>query len=143
MKVLVVDDVASVRERLVAMLAEVAGVTAVFEADGTRAAVEALRARTPDVIVLDLHLRGESGLRLAGLAKRERPGALLIVMTNQPTAPVRRECEALGVDFFFDKSNDFEDVVRLVGDAVGPTRILATSDAWAQRMPTAGVKRRA
>ena len=71
--------------------------------------------------MLDLHLGEESGLTLARLSKLERPGGILIVMTNQPTAPLRRECGALGVDHFFDKSRDFEDVLRVVAEAVAPT----------------------
>ncbi len=128
MKVLVVDDVARVRARLAAMLMEIPGVTAVFEADGIAAAIHVLRVRGPDVVVLDLHLREESGLTLAGRVKRERPDALLVMMTNQPTALVKRRCEALGVEHFFDKSKDFEDVLRVVAEAVGPTGELETSD---------------
>jgi CheY-like chemotaxis protein len=128
-KVLVVDDVARVRARLVAMLAEIAGVTAVLEADGVAPAIAAWRAHVPDIVVLDLHLGEESGLTLARFAKLERLGGLLIVMTNQPTAPLRRECRALGVDFFFDKSRDFEDVLRVVAEAVAPTRGAEISDA--------------
>ncbi len=128
-KVLVVDDVARVRARLVAMLAEIAGVTAVLEASGVAPAIAALRAHTPDIVVLDLHLGEESGLTLARLSKLERPSGLVIVITNQPTAPLRRECHALGVDHFFDKSRDFEDVLRVVAEAVAPTPGVAISDA--------------
>jgi CheY-like chemotaxis protein len=127
-KVLVVDDVARVRARLAAMLVEVPGVTAVFEADGIAAAVRALHVWGPDIVVLDLHLREESGLTLAVRVKRERPDVILVMMTNQPTALVRRRCEALGVEHFFDKSKDFEDVLRIVAEAVGPTGELETSD---------------
>lgn len=127
-KVLVVDDVARVRARLAAMLVEIPGVRAVFEADGIAAAIHALHAWGPDVVVLDLHLREESGLTLAARVKRERPDALLVMMTNQPTALVRRRCKALGVEHFFDKSKDFEDVLRIVAGAIGPTGALETSD---------------
>ena len=127
-KVLVVDDVTRVRARLAAMLGEVPGVTVVIEADGIAAAIHALYAREPDVIVLDLHLREESGLWLAARVKRERPGVLLVMMTNQPTLPMRRQCLALGVDHFFDKSRDFEDALQVVAEAVGPTRARETSD---------------
>ena len=126
-KVLVVDDVTRVRARLAAMLMEIPGVTDVFEADGIAAAIRALHAGDPDVIVLDLHLREESGLLLAARVKRERPGVLLVMMTNQPTLPMRRQCLALGVDHFFDKSRDFEDVLQVVLEAVGPTRARETS----------------
>lgn len=128
-KVLVVDDVARVRARLVAMLAEIAGVTAVLEASGVAAAIVAWRAQRPDIIVVDVHLGEESGLTLARLSKLERPSGLVIVMTNQPTAPLRRECRAFGVDHFFDKSRDFEDVLRVVAEAVAPTPDVEISDA--------------
>jgi DNA-binding NarL/FixJ family response regulator len=127
-KVLVVDDVARVRARLVAMLKEIAGVTAVLEASAVAPAIALLRAHAPDIVVLDLHLGEESGLTLARLSKLERPGGLLIVMTNQPTGPLRRECHALGVDYFFDKSRDFEDVLRVVAEAVAPTLGVEISD---------------
>jgi two-component system OmpR family response regulator len=127
-KVLVVDDVARVRVRLAAMLVEIPGVTAVFEADAIATAIHALCARAPDVVVLDLHLGEESGLTLAGLLKRERPALIVVMMTNEPTEPVRRQCRALGVEHFFDKSKDFEDVLRIVAGAVGPTRAPETSD---------------
>jgi DNA-binding NarL/FixJ family response regulator len=127
-KVLVVDDAALVRGRLVEMLREIAGVTAVFEADRIAGAVDVLHARAPEVVLLDLHLRDHSGMGFARLVRVERPGVLLIVMTSEPTAPAMRLCRKLGIDHFFDKSRDFEDVLRLVAEAVAPTRTLETSD---------------
>jgi DNA-binding NarL/FixJ family response regulator len=127
-KVLVVDDAALVRVRLVEMLREIAGVTAVIEADRVAVAMDALRRWAPEVVVLDLHLRGHSGLGFARLVRVERPSVLLIVMTSEPTAPAMRRCRSLGIDHFLDKSRDFEDVLRLVSEAVAPTRVLETSD---------------
>ena len=42
-------------------------------------------------------------------------------MTNHPTARHRRQCVALGADYFLDKSSDFEDLIRIIEDAGGPT----------------------
>ena len=125
---LVVDDAALVRIRLVEMLREIAGVTAVFEADRIAAAMEALHAWAPEIVVLDLHLHGCSGLGFARLVRVERPSVLLIAMTSEPTAPLVRLCRSLGIDHFFDKTRDFEDLLRLVSEAVTPTRTLETSD---------------
>jgi two-component system, OmpR family, response regulator len=127
-KVLIVDDAAPVRARLGEMVAELPGVASVVEADTCALAVEVLCAWGPDVIVVDLHLRGESGLGLLSLAKRNRPEALLIVMTSHPTARHRRQCLALGADHFLDKSRDFEQVLRILAEAIGPTRTLESSD---------------
>jgi DNA-binding NarL/FixJ family response regulator len=127
-KVLVVDDAALVRTRLVEMLREISGVTAVFEADRIGVAMDALHSWAPEVVLLDLHLGEHSGLGFARLVKLECPGVLLIVLTSEPTAPAMRLCRNLGIDHFFDKSRDFEDVIRLVAEAVAPTRAFETSD---------------
>ena len=113
-----VDDGTRVRARIVAMLAAIPGVVAVFEAASVAEAVAVLAAHAPDVVVLDLHLRGESGLLLAPRVKQERPGALLLVLTNQSSEQHRRQCLALGADCFFDKSRDFDALVRTVADAI-------------------------
>jgi DNA-binding NarL/FixJ family response regulator len=117
-KVLVIDDAARVRERVVAMLSAIAGVTDVVEAASTAEALAALRRHAPNVVVLDLHLRGESGLALAPLVKREIPGALLLAVTNQPSEQLRRQCLALGADRFFDKAREFDALARAVASAV-------------------------
>jgi two-component system OmpR family response regulator len=126
-KVLLVDDAAPVRARLGSMLAEVPGVSEVIEADGLGRALEALLARAPEIVVLDLHLRHESGMTLLPGAKRDFPVVLVIVMTNQPSERHRRLCLDLGADYFFDKSRDFEDVLRVVSRAAAPTRDFARS----------------
>jgi two-component system OmpR family response regulator len=127
-RVLIVDDAALVRARLGAMLAEIPGVGVVVEADTYALAVEVLCAWAPDVVIVDLHLGAVSGLGLVSIAKRDHPRALLIVMTSHPTSRHRRRCLALGADHFLDKSQDFENVVRIVSEATGPTALAGTSD---------------
>jgi DNA-binding NarL/FixJ family response regulator len=113
-KVLVVDDSASIRTRLVAMLGEVVGVDEVLEADAFAPALAMARASSPSVIVLDLNLGQENGIALLPLLKREHVGAVVIVLTNHASDAHRRQCEASGASFFFDKSNDFARVVEIV-----------------------------
>jgi DNA-binding NarL/FixJ family response regulator len=115
--VLVVDDTASVRERFVSMLAALPGVDSVIEAASASAALDALRDWQPDVVLLDLHLPDCRGLSLAARVKRARPAALLLVVTNHGTPQHRRRLLALGADALFDKSREFDEVVRLVAEA--------------------------
>jgi two-component system invasion response regulator UvrY len=127
-KVLVVDDAPYVRAHFAAMLAGVAGVAAVFEAGNAEEALAAMRAQAPDVVLLDLHLPGGSGLALVSQVKRECPEARLYVVTNDASPPYRRLCLALGADAFFDKSRDFEAVVDAVAMA-SPARQRAAPGA--------------
>jgi DNA-binding NarL/FixJ family response regulator len=117
-KVLVVDDARLVRARIAGMLAAVRGVERVLEAGNAADALLALRAHAPNVVVLDLHMPDESGLAFAPCIRRECPGALLIVLTNDSTDQHRRQCLALGADAFFDKSDEFEAVARMVARTV-------------------------
>jgi DNA-binding NarL/FixJ family response regulator len=118
MRVLVVDDVSAVRARIATLLADVAGVERVVEAaDGAQAMALARDVR-PGVVVLDLHLRGETGLSVLVRLRREHASALLFIVTNDPSEHHRRECLALGADLFLDKSREFERLIAAVEAAV-------------------------
>ncbi|MGH7440700.1 MAG: response regulator transcription factor [Polyangiaceae bacterium] len=114
-KVLVVDDARPVRLRFAALFTSVAGVDEVIEAATTDEALDALQVHAPDIVVLDLNLSGGGGPAFVSRVRRDRPVSLLVVVTNQVTEQHRRQLLALGADAFFDKSRDFDGVVRLVG----------------------------
>jgi DNA-binding NarL/FixJ family response regulator len=113
MRVLVVDDSAPVRLRLLEMLRDLRGVVA----EGARNAAEArarLVRREVDVVVLDLHLEASSGFDVIGEVRRSAPEATVIVLTNDASQLHRRACLGLGVRYFLDKSRDFERAVEIV-----------------------------
>ena len=111
------------------MFEELPGVRKVVQAADLAEASDALRTQAPAVVVIDLRLRGESGIAFIPRVQRERPGALVIVLTNEPSERHRSECLALGVNHFFDKSRHFDEVLGLVAAATAPTRSVSTSDA--------------
>ena len=113
MKVLVVDDSPTIRSRIVALLREVPGVEAT-EADGGQEAIERVRASAFDVVVLDLHMPGRSGLDVLPEIKAEPRPPRVIVFTSHPTELHRRQCLALGADHFLDKSREFQQLVDVL-----------------------------
>lgn len=117
MKVLVVDDSAAVRARLVVLLGELPGVAEVVEARDAAEAIEVSARDLLAVIVLDLHMPGEHGLALLPRLRRAHAEALVIVLTNDASSALQRECRERGADFFFDKSSDFERIADVVASA--------------------------
>ena len=114
MDVLVVDDAAAIRSRLRTLFADVRGIESVLEASNLAEARQLLAEQTPDVVVLDLHLRSGNGLELLKDLKLERSEIRVIVLTNDATDHHRRSCTALGADYFFDKSTQFEAVLQVL-----------------------------
>ena len=114
LRVLLVDDSASVRRRL-ALLLEEMGEVQVVEAADVASALEEARRLGPDVVVLDIRLRGgETGLAVLDVLERLEEPPLVIVLTNHPAEHYRRWCRQHGADYFFDKSTEFEKVPQVL-----------------------------
>lgn len=108
--VMVIDDSLIVRERLVALLAEIPGVEIIGEADTAAQALEALPRLKPSVIVLDISMPGGSGFVVLEHLQNNPPAPLTIVLTNYDHEPYRKRALKLGADYFFDKSSQFEEI---------------------------------
>jgi two-component system, OmpR family, response regulator len=108
---LMVEDSALVRGRLIPMLAAFSGVRVVATAETSDDALGWLGRHRVDLLLLDLSLRGGSGLALLRtLHERRDTRALRVVLTNGANAAVRRHCRALGADAVFDKSIELDEL---------------------------------
>jgi DNA-binding NarL/FixJ family response regulator len=114
MRILIADDSAIVRERLIGLLTEIEGVQIIGQAEDaveTRSLAEKLK---PDVAILDLRMPKGSGADVLVDLKRLVPSPTVIMLTNYPHAENRKKCLEGGADFFLDKSTEFQRVVSVV-----------------------------
>ena len=72
-------------------------------------ALEGLKTRAPDVILLDILLPGLSGLELLKRAKVLHPTARIIMVTALDQDELRREAYFLGAAAYVTKPFDFSD----------------------------------
>jgi len=109
----VVEDNAIVLESLIAALEELAPVHVVGTAADESVAVEWLQAdgERCDLVIIDIFLRTGSGLGVIAAARRERPGAALVVLSNYATGEMQARCLASGADRVFDKSREIDQLV--------------------------------
>jgi DNA-binding NarL/FixJ family response regulator len=123
-RVLVIDDSAIVRARLVSMIREVHGVVAVDEARDPREALDRAQASLPNIVVLDIHMPGGSGMAILPRLKALASTPIVAVLTNDSDDAHRRECLLIGADFFFDKATEFERVLEIIAEpaSVRPMR---------------------
>src|SRR5579864_4955087 len=88
-RVFVAEDAASVRTRLVELIEGVAATCVVGEAATPEAAIEGILQTRPDCVVLDLHLRGGTGLEVLKQMRARRVESVVIVLTNHPESAYR------------------------------------------------------
>jgi DNA-binding NarL/FixJ family response regulator len=112
-KVLIVDDSLVVRERLVAILDELAGIEIVGQAENVTEAIGAVRKLRPDVIILDIWMPGGSGIDVLRQIKQGGAGPMVIILTNYPFPEYRQRCLNAGANFFLDKSTEFDQIPKL------------------------------
>ncbi len=111
--VYVVEDNVIVLESLIGALEELAPVHVVGTAADESVAVDWLDAGGDrcDLVIIDIFLRTGSGLGVIAAARRRRPEAALVVLSNYATDEMHARCLASGADRVFDKSRDIDQLV--------------------------------
>lgn len=110
MKVFVVEDSPIVQERLVAMLNDIQHVEVVGVADNAVDAIAGILRLQPDTVVLDIKLRVGSGIGVLQELRRQSSPVAKIMLTNYASLEFRKQCLAMGADYFFDKTAEFEKI---------------------------------
>jgi DNA-binding NarL/FixJ family response regulator len=96
-RVLVVDDCESVRERVRSAL-ERAGMMVVGEAaDGAEALTQAA-ARQPDVVLMDLHMPRMDGIQATRILRVRQPGTRVVLWTGESDEQLASAVRDSGAD---------------------------------------------
>lgn len=110
--VFVVEDNPEIHENLVGALEELTCVKVVGGAATEEGALDWIAQQNPwDMLIVDLFLKGGSGMRVVQHVQRTRPEQKIIVFSNYVNASVRKRCAQLGVDAVFDKSTEIDALV--------------------------------
>ncbi len=114
LKVIVVEDSAVVRDRLVDLIEGIDGVKFVASYEDAPEAIAGIRAHVPHLVLLDIKLRTSNGLDVLKFVKRELPQTQIIALTNYAEPHYRRLFLSQGANYFLDKSNEFDKVRELL-----------------------------
>jgi CheY-like chemotaxis protein len=110
---MIVDDSSDVRFLLRAIVEDSGeDVVVAGEADGARAALEAIDAVDPHVVVIDAVMPGVGGIEAAPMILARRPGQRLLLCTAYVDDEVRARAEAAGIAACVSK-DDMEAIPRI------------------------------
>ena len=118
-RVVIADDSAVVRQRLIRMLDELDGIEIVGQADDVPLARNLVETLKPDVAILDIRMPTGSGADLVPDLKGMYPAPKVIMLTNYAYPENRKKSMDGGADFFFDKSTEFQKVVIVLKEMLG------------------------
>ncbi len=107
-KLLIADDSSLLQGYLMDTVRRFQDIRIVGHAEDVPQAVESVATLKPDVVILDIQMRGGSGIDVLETIKKNKPSPIVIMFTNYPYPQYRKRCLAAGADFFFDKSLEFD-----------------------------------
>ena len=130
LKILVVDDEAPARRRLVDLLAKVDGVAQVLEAADGATAVRMITSDRPDAVFLDMRMPGPSGLDVVATVGADRMPVTVFVTAYDQYAI--RAFEANALDYLMKPFSDerFEAAMRRLLARLEEPRPAAEPPRW-------------
>ena len=116
LKVFLADDSQAIRERVGSMLGA-AAMAVVGEGSTPQACIDGILAAQPDVVVLDVHLEGGTGLQVLKAVRSSHPAVVFVVFSNNSAPAYRRRYLGEGAACFLDKSTESDRLPQAVAAA--------------------------
>jgi len=118
-RMLIVDDVAQVRQDLRMLLTLSCDVEVVGEAANGQEAISQAEIHQPDVVLMDLEMPVMDGYRATRQIKNLYPSCRIVALTVHGYEEARQKALQAGVDAFIVKGEPVENLVQAIMDRKG------------------------
>lgn len=112
--VIVCDDHPILRNGVVYCLNEIEGITVIAQASDVPSAKAKMEIYTPDILVTDLSMPGESGFELLQWARKTMPKTVVIILSMHTELAFIRRAKELGAVGFLAKEDAETELVEAV-----------------------------
>jgi DNA-binding NarL/FixJ family response regulator len=134
-RLMLVDDHPLVRDGLRARLEAAPGLQVVAEADGASAALEQAVQCAPDLVLMDIGLRGTNGIEATRRLRDAQPGLRVLVLSMHDHPEYVRAALAAGAGGYVLKDSPAEDIVAAIHAVCAGQRYLSAGLAAAAATP--------
>ena len=136
MKILMAEDLHSVRDRMRAHTTEFEAVELRFLEQDARLLMQTAAEWQPEVVIFDISMRGGMAIALLEALKKRRPDKAVAISSLFSRPFYRKAVLNRGADLFFDKLADWEGLVAFLRARPAPA---ASVPANAQQMALGGM----
>ena len=112
LNILIVEDSFYFSKWLSNELLNIEGIKILGIADNVNDALILVNEKEIDVAILDFQLKEGLGIEVLTYLKSNYKNTIVIVFSNY--AEFKKECLKLGADYFYDKSNEFEELIDVI-----------------------------
>jgi CheY-like chemotaxis protein len=118
LKVLIAEDSAPVAEMLKELVVQPGRVEVVGIAESGASAVMSVRRTRPDVVILDMQLKSDSGTDVIRALRADSGLAdtRIIVISNHVAPNLKSGCIELGADAYFDKLKELPELLAKLAE---------------------------
>ena len=128
-QVLIIDDQALVRTGLRHILDHDNEITQVEEASSTEITHSRCRSMRPDVILLSVHLPGQTGFELTRRLKRIHPGAGIVILAVHAKSPYPKRLLGVGASGYLTRDCEAGELLLAVKTVAGGQRYIGSAAA--------------
>ena len=104
-RVALIDDHAMVRQGIKDRLEREEDIMVVGEADSREAGIALVEQLMPDIVILDIRLRNDSGIEVAKKLRADHPGVKILILSAYDYDQYVRSLARVGVDGYISKEN--------------------------------------
>jgi len=139
-RVLIVDNKASIRVSVKELLTSEPGIDVVGEAADGHEAIRKARELKPDVVIMDVGMPGMNGLTATRHIKEEMPDLKVVMLTVYDLPEYAEAAMACGASGYVIKTALLDELVPAIARALGTIRVEGEGEAKDQRR-TRGLER--
>lgn len=114
LKLYIVDDSPYVRKSLVRIFSEIKNIDIIGEGENVKSATEFLSQNQPDVCLFDYYLSDGTALDLIKPATLANDNVIIVTISNFADDQIKKLTLRSGVNYFFDKANEIDQLTELI-----------------------------
>jgi DNA-binding NarL/FixJ family response regulator len=118
-RVLLVDDHALVRDSIAIMLAQTADIQIVGRLSNGEELINKFRDLQPDIIVMDIFLRGISGIEATRWLKERTSSIKIVLLSMEVNKELLRSGIQCGIDGYLSKKTETDNLIQAIRQIYG------------------------